>query len=56
MISNIPAVEVGEETDGGDTTSLSTCSPTQDGEPAYPASYARAFTHMVTRWGGDESG
>jgi hypothetical protein len=39
-----------------DRTTPSAYSPTQVDEPAYAATYARVFTHMLIRWGGDKSG
>jgi hypothetical protein len=56
MALSIPTTAPGEETCGKDRTTPPTYSPTQVDEPPYASTYARAFVHTLTRWGGGESG
>jgi hypothetical protein len=55
MALAIPTTTPGEETCGRDKMTPPTYSPTQVDEPPYASTYARAFTHTLTRWGGGES-
>jgi hypothetical protein len=55
MTPTVPSTTSGEETDGGVRMTPST-SPMQLDEPAYAATYGRAFTHTLARRGEGESG
>lgn len=52
MTFTIPATETG----GGDRTTLSIYSPTQDDETVYVVAYTRAFAHTPIGQGGCEFG
>lgn len=56
MTPIVPTTTPDKEIGRGDRTAPSTYSHMQVDEPAYVATYARAFTHPLTSWGEGESG